>query len=78
MVKQLQPSLITDRKVICGSANLNDRSMRGDRDSEVAVVIEGPLNRDSHMHGSPVLPNLKEGTNNSTKCLTLLHHFDAN
>jgi phosphatidylserine/phosphatidylglycerophosphate/cardiolipin synthase-like enzyme len=48
--------IVDDRKVICGSANLNDRSMRGDRDSEVAVVIEGPLNRDSRMNGKEVIP----------------------
>jgi phospholipase D1/2 len=29
-----------DRLVICGSANLNDRSQLGDHDSEIAVVIE--------------------------------------
>jgi len=26
--------------VICGSANINDRSMLGKRDSEIAVIIE--------------------------------------
>ena len=30
-----------DRLVLCGSANINDRSMLGDRDSELAMVIEG-------------------------------------
>jgi phosphatidylserine/phosphatidylglycerophosphate/cardiolipin synthase-like enzyme len=29
-----------DKLVICGSANINDRSMLGKRDSEIAVVIE--------------------------------------
>ncbi|CAG8624224.1 10142_t:CDS:10 [Funneliformis mosseae] len=29
-----------DRIVICGSANLNDRSQNGDHDSEIAAVIE--------------------------------------
>jgi phospholipase D1/2 len=29
-----------DRLVICGSANINDRSLLGSRDSEIAVVIE--------------------------------------
>jgi len=28
-----------DQVVICGSANINDRSMLGKRDSEVAVII---------------------------------------
>ena len=31
-----------DRLVICGSANLNDRSQLGTHDSEIAVVIEDP------------------------------------
>jgi phospholipase D1/2 len=43
-----------DKIVICGSANLNDRSQQGDRDSEVAVVIEDPAMRPSKMNGMPV------------------------
>lgn len=31
--------LITDSMLICGSANLNERSMSGNRDSEVAAVV---------------------------------------
>ena len=29
-----------DRVVICGSANINDRSLLGDRDSEFCLYIE--------------------------------------
>lgn len=32
--------IIDDKSVIIGSANLNDRSMMGDRDSEIAMLIE--------------------------------------
>ena len=32
--------IVDDRKVICGSANINDRSQEGNRDSEIAIVIE--------------------------------------
>lgn len=32
--------IIDDRVCICGSANINDRSMLGKRDSEVAVLIQ--------------------------------------
>lgn len=32
--------IIDDRTVIVGSANINDRSMLGDRDSEIALLIE--------------------------------------
>lgn len=40
-----------DRLVICGSANLNDRSQLGTHDSEIAVVIEGPHSVESYMNG---------------------------
>ena len=42
-----------DRLVICGSANLNDRSQLGTHDSEIAVVIEDPTPVDSLMNGEP-------------------------
>ncbi|KAK5059711.1 hypothetical protein LTR84_009594 [Exophiala bonariae] len=42
-----------DRVVIVGSANLNDRSQLGYRDSEIAVVIEDTAVVDSHMNGEP-------------------------
>ncbi|KAI9295765.1 phospholipase D/nuclease [Neoconidiobolus thromboides FSU 785] len=32
--------IVDDRVVICGSANINDRSMLGFRDSEVAIIVE--------------------------------------
>lgn len=41
-----------DRLVICGSANLNDRSQLGTHDSEIAVVISDP---------TPSLPSLMNG-----------------
>jgi phospholipase D1/2 len=42
-----------DRVVIVGSANLNDRSQLGNRDSEIAVVIEDPTMIVSQMNGKP-------------------------
>ena len=42
-----------DRVVICGSANLNDRSQLGTHDSEIAVVIEDPSPVESFMNGEP-------------------------
>lgn len=42
-----------DRKVICGSANLNDRSQLGSHDSEIAILIEDPEEVDSYMAGKP-------------------------
>ena len=32
--------IVDDKIVIIGSANMNDRSMTGDRDSEIGIVIE--------------------------------------
>jgi phospholipase D1/2 len=31
--------IIDDHKVILGSANINDRSLLGDRDSEIGIII---------------------------------------
>jgi len=31
--------IVDDRYVIMGSANVNDRSMRGTRDSEIACLV---------------------------------------
>lgn len=45
--------IVDDRYVILGSANINDRSMRGDRDSEIAVVIEDSVRVDTTMNGQP-------------------------
>ncbi|KAK4192729.1 hypothetical protein QBC35DRAFT_483180 [Podospora australis] len=42
-----------DHLVICGSANLNDRSQLGDHDSEIAVVIEDPTPVQTYMNGRP-------------------------
>ncbi|CAB4483828.1 phospholipase D/nuclease [Rhizophagus irregularis] len=41
-----------DRIVICGSANLNDRSQNGDHDSEIAAVVEDKDYIDSKMAGN--------------------------
>jgi len=42
-----------DQIVVCGSANLNDRSQLGDHDSEIAVIIHDPDTIDSSMDGRP-------------------------
>lgn len=33
--------IVDDKRMIIGSANINDRSLRGNRDSEVAILLEG-------------------------------------
>ncbi|KAL1408303.1 hypothetical protein Q8F55_005109 [Vanrija albida] len=43
--------IVDDRRVICGSANLNDRSQKGDHDSEIAIVIEDTDMIETTMNG---------------------------
>ena len=53
-LKQSQIMIVDDRLAIIGSANINERSQKGDRDSELAAVI-----RDTDMmdgYGSAFLP----------------------
>ncbi|PWN47065.1 phospholipase D/nuclease, partial [Violaceomyces palustris] len=47
--------IVDDRKVLVGSANINDRSQLGDRDSETAVVIEDSEMVESKMNGQKYL-----------------------
>lgn len=46
---------VDDRRIICGSANLNDRSQCGDRDSEIAICIEDDDLVPSTMDGKPYM-----------------------
>ena len=41
--------IVDDEKVLLGSANINDRSMKGNRDSEFAVIMEEDKNYQSLM-----------------------------
>ena len=47
--------IVDDRTVILGSANINDRSMLGKRDSEYAVMINESKRLNSKMDGKPFL-----------------------
>ena len=47
--------IVDDRKVIIGSANINDRSMLGTRDSEIAVLIEDEQVFHSQLGGEPFM-----------------------
>ncbi|KAH7921001.1 phospholipase D/nuclease [Leucogyrophana mollusca] len=47
--------IVDDRRVIMGSANLNDRSQRGDGDSEIALVVEDTDMVHSYMDGRPYM-----------------------
>lgn len=47
--------IVDDRKVIMGSANINDRSMLGTRDSELAVLIEDENVIESKLGGETFL-----------------------
>ncbi|KAJ5889022.1 Phospholipase D/Transphosphatidylase [Penicillium taxi] len=45
--------IVDDRIIICGSANINDRSQLGSHDSELAIVMEDQDFIDSTMDGQP-------------------------
>jgi phospholipase D1/2 len=46
--------IIDDRMAICGSANINDRSLLGQRDSEFCIVINDREEEDSIYNGHAV------------------------
>jgi phospholipase D1/2 len=43
--------IVDNKTVIIGSANINDRSLLGKRDSEVAVIISDEAFEDGKMNG---------------------------
>lgn len=45
--------IVDDRAVLIGSANINDRSLRGSRDSEIAILVEDNEYVDSYMNQEP-------------------------
>ncbi|KAI9591807.1 hypothetical protein BDF19DRAFT_389005 [Syncephalis fuscata] len=45
--------IVDDETVICGSANINDRSMEGNRDSEICVIIQDKDTVPITMNGQP-------------------------
>ncbi|KAL4066624.1 hypothetical protein J3A83DRAFT_4098363 [Scleroderma citrinum] len=47
--------IVDDRRVIMGSANLNDRSQKGDGDSEIALVVEDEDMVRTTMDGRPYM-----------------------
>jgi len=47
--------IVDDRRVIMGSANINDRSQRGDGDSEIALVVEDEDMVKTTMDGKPYM-----------------------
>ncbi|PNG42356.1 hypothetical protein A1354_08580 [Pseudomonas asplenii] len=52
-----------DRVAIIGSANINDRSQVGDRDSELAVIVSGNISATAAVDGKkqhPVCPEVKK------------------
>ena len=45
--------IVDDRVALIGSANINDRSLMGERDSEVAIVFRDEEFIESQMNGEP-------------------------
>ncbi|KAG8850840.1 hypothetical protein FRB96_009577 [Tulasnella sp. 330] len=54
--------IVDDRRVIMGSANLNDRSQKGDGDSEIAMVVDDTDMIESMMDGNRFLASRFAGT----------------
>ena len=55
--------IIDDKTVLIGSANINDRSMLGDRDSEFAVIINEKRELESKKTGKKFIMNGKSNYN---------------
>ena len=51
--------IIDDCIAICGSANINDRSMEGNRDSELCMLVSGGEKIESFMGGQPFMVSKK-------------------
>jgi len=47
--------IVDDRRVILGSANINDRSQKGDGDSEICLVVEDDDIVETTMNGKPYM-----------------------
>lgn len=47
--------IVDDNVVLCGSANINDRSLAGDHDSEICMIIEEPQTFQSLVNEQPAL-----------------------
>jgi len=45
--------IVDDRITLIGSANINDRSLEGDRDSEIAILLRDNITVESQMGGQP-------------------------
>ena len=64
--------IVDDRLALIGSANINDRSMLGGRDSEVAVIIEDVDMVNGEMNGQPYLVGR---FSHSLRCRLLREHL---
>jgi len=65
--------IIDDNIVVLGSANLNDRSLMGSRDAELALIVEDTKKIESMMAGNPV----KVGQfSHNLRVRLFIEHFD--
>ena len=67
--------IIDDRIALIGSANINDRSMLGSRDSELAVVVEDKNHVFTKMGGEEYKAN-KFAHELRKKCFKSIFGFD--
>ena len=45
--------IVDDQSVVIASANINDRSMLGSRDSELGILVQDTNTVESRMNGQP-------------------------
>lgn len=64
-----------DRVALIGSANINDRSMLGSRDTELAIVVEDKQQVESQMYGIPYTAR-KFAHELRTNCFLKIFGFD--
>lgn len=74
-INLFQCLIIDDRIALIGSANINDRSMLGSRDSELAVVVEDTTHLQTTMAGEPYRVN-KFAHELRKKCFKSIFGFD--
>lgn len=68
--------IVDDKVCIIGSANINDRSMLGSRDSEIAVIMEQTVKTPGKMSGVEVMKS-KSIAELRIKCWRSLFGFEA-
>ncbi|CAK62572.1 unnamed protein product (macronuclear) [Paramecium tetraurelia] len=65
--------IIDDQIALIGSANINDRSLQGNRDSELAIIVQDQVTVDTIMDGQPYVASKFAHT---LRTSLYMEHFD--